>query len=656
MNMMLSLLEEKIKTSKFNYLEALYFMNEFTFGFELEGWALSPSLKDDFNYYASKYFNNLENNLPKHKKTINTSTMELGLDSTIKPNEEDAECSNCEGTGFVSCEHCEGEGKIECGECDGSGEIEVGKKCEFCKGTGRDLNYVKGLFNDKITCPECNGEGENYRIKICPECDGEGHKNCHTCDGDGRMECPYCYNGKVDMEEHTYEWKSPIFNFNMENIQHVIKFLYSCLEKSYLRTNDSCGFHVHVGLPDKLLLNENRLWILIKLALKDNGNFVKKFFIYKTNNYDIYFTDSTYADTNIIQNIQRKIKNVNTIEDIYLIMKNAYSDEKFTVLGQHPQGTLEWRGPRGFLDTGDTKIIKGFFLNMLYPLIKFFNDAMEETSLVINDVSISKKDFDLYVKKTLGYMVKIDRGKRLKDRRFNWDWQEANSNLKYINELLKSNKWLLKLNFQNINVLKEKGKYIISNGSFLDNSDISTSDIIFSKNNFNNCSLYKNIYDGVSIDECNIYDGIFTNSDIQSSNVFGGNFDLCTFNFQNYIGKINGGYFKNCMFVCGINFNIKKIYENFKFENMNNCELLLKGTAQSDSFFLKYFLVKIDHPIIKIPNAIKNIDELRIIISNILKERISQNKNEEDSINIKNFKHIELDESFKDYIITLHEL
>lgn len=643
MNMMLSLLEEKIETSKFNYLEALYFMSQFTFGFELEGWALSPSLKDDFNYYASKYFNNLESKLPEHKKTINTSTMSLGEDSTISVDHDlSQDCYFCDGEGRVRCEECHGEGRVRCINCE---DGIINTVCEACNGTGYDPNYDSGLFGEKVPCSKCNGEGKIEKEQTCSECDGEGSLSCPECGGEGYRECPECGgngNEYIDSDDVSYEWKSPIFNLNMENIKHILKFLYSCLEQGYLRTNDSCGFHVHIGLPDKLLLNENRLWVLIKLALKDNGEFIKKFFIYKTGNYDIHFTDSRYADTNIVENIKRHAKSVENVEDIYNLIKTAYKDEKFTVLGQHPQGTLEWRGPRGFLDEGEIKIIKGFFLNMLYPLVKFFSDAMEETSLVINNVTISKKDFDLYIKKELGYIVKINKGKRLRDRRFNWDWQEANSNLKYINELLKLNKWLLKIYFENTTVLKENGKYIINLGSF-ENSDISTSDLIFSNNNFNSCSLYKNIYNTASIDNCNIYDGIFTDGEIQSSNIFNGNFNSCTFINQTYFNntsKINGGYFKNCLFVYDKKFNIKKIYENFKFENINDCILQIKGGSL-------YFNINI-------PNIIKNVDELRIIISDALKKIPLQNR--KDETNIKNYQHIELDQSFEDYINELYNV
>lgn len=648
--MMLNLLEEKIETSKFNYLEALYFMNEFTFGFELEGWALSPSLKDDFNYYASKYFNNLENNLPEHKKTINTSTMSLGEDSTISVDHDlSQDCYFCDGEGRVRCEECHGEGRVRCINCE---DGIINTVCEACNGTGYDPNYDSGLFGEKVPCSKCNGEGKIEKEQTCSECDGEGSLSCPECGGEGYRECPKCGgngNEYIDSDDVSYEWKSPIFNFNMENIQHVIKFLYSCLEQGYLRTNDSCGFHVHIGLPDKLLLNENRLWVLIKLALKDNGEFIKKFFIYKTGNYDIHFTDSRYADTNIVENIKRYAKVVENIEDIYNLIKTAYKGDKFVVFGQHPQGTLEWRGPRGFLDEGEIKIIKGFFLNMLYPLVKFFSDAMEETSLVINNVTISKKDFDLYVKETLGYKVPIINKRRLEDKRFDWEGQKKYSNMQYINEVLKSNKWLLKqeTHFTNMLIQKDDEKYLMSDGSFRNSIIESSNNLIFDNVSFSyNCNLHQNFYNQINVDdECYILDGNFINSSIHYSKIMNGNFEGCTFQYRPYIDNtclIKDGTFVNCLFCFSSKNNINNLYTYYNgFKNVKNSKLFLKGSSP----------VNIDNHI-KIPNNIQNINDIILFISDALKQIPINNKKNE----IMNYRNIELDESFYDYLYELYNI
>ena len=60
------------------------------------------------------------------------------------------------------------------------------------------------------------------------------------------------------------------------------------------------------------------------------------------------------------------------------------------VLRIHPQGTLEWRGPRNFLNEDNLELIKKFFYKLI-DVAKMFADCMDKTT--IGKTNISKNIF-----------------------------------------------------------------------------------------------------------------------------------------------------------------------------------------------------------------------------------------------------------------------
>lgn len=349
------------------YAEGLYLLSDFTIGFELEGWGTSIEDVDVFRDWSHSYF--------KNKKNVDLSTARLGYDSSIHPDDEmegAEECPDC-SNGYINCEYCGGSGResVECPDCDGSGNI------QNSSGESED-------------CPTCDGEGSIS--EDCDGCHGRGEIPCETCDGTGTI--------ASDRDERTLEWRSPIFTFTYENLGAIIDFLDEAVTSKNINTNDTCGFHIHIGFPDKRNVDKDMFWVLCQIASLEKTEMLSEIKEFK--GYRLYH--NTYANTQTVEIIQKsfvniadefKGKQVTDKEILDLFIKTsgkAYTSTKYVILRQHPQGTLEWRGPRRFLDSKERRSIKQFILKKLYPFIKWINDALELKYITVGPgIKISKE-------------------------------------------------------------------------------------------------------------------------------------------------------------------------------------------------------------------------------------------------------------------------
>ncbi len=353
-----------MKTILSIYNEAQYLMNEFTFGFELEGFIdTSEEGIEKLSDFTDEYFKKYESELYSIKD------MSFGDDGTINP--KDTECPECEGSGLIKCSYCNGVGETESHE----------EECPECRGDGWVNTVLDEEGKYKIeNCDNCNATGSiTIEPERCYECNGEGNIQCSTCEG----------SGYEDSEDRTFEFRSPVFKCNMINLKIVIEYLDTVM-KEYASTNDTCGFHVHIGFPDKFLVNEHRMWALINLA--SNEDMFEKIKDFK----GIKLHETEYASLSMLDNINKMLNNITlTKEDILnqLTSKDYYTSYKYLAFRQHPQGTLEWRGPRGFLDLKNRQIIFDFFVKLLYPLVRFFNDAIEKDKIIIHDEIVTKEEF-----------------------------------------------------------------------------------------------------------------------------------------------------------------------------------------------------------------------------------------------------------------------
>jgi len=203
------------------------------------------------------------------------------------------------------------------------------------------------------------------------------------------------YDGSVKGFKDGYngfEWSSNPMRVTPHNM-NCIKTMLKKLKYDNIHINDTCGFHTHFS--NKNITEQDAMWILMVISMNDN--FVKEiteFEYLDKNDYELFgsvkhvkFSNDRYADKNFLTLLKNAIN-----EKKYLMLAHLLNDEKYRVLRIHPQGTLEWRGPRGFIesDNGVDSYIK-----KVYNIIDIFQYAIECKTLN----GISKKEWmdNIYV-------------------------------------------------------------------------------------------------------------------------------------------------------------------------------------------------------------------------------------------------------------------
>lgn len=600
-----------------------YTLGEFTFGFELEAFFNNAS-SYEFEQWVKSYWHQKVDLLfkqdpsTKRTKSIDLSSMGIESDGSLRINDYvSRECQECIGEGNTECFHCNGTGQVECSECKGEGEI---------------------LLNDeeKVECEECNGEGK----VDCEECFGEGQIECQECFGSGRIE--------MDEDEAAYEFNSPIMKFTPNNLTNIINFLSEGMKNNFINTNETCGFHIHIGFPNKALRSEDIFWVLSHLVLEDNGRIFKEIqfhegielFTTDRNEYASldFLSDMQYAYDKLFSQVKEISKEINKKEkdgnsyeeDFYLEAKKVkkdikqevelwkegfkeliakyYDDEKYSVFRQHPQGTLEWRGPRGFLDNKMISIMRSFFLKKLYPFVKWINNTLNKDYLYLgadSQIKLSRHAFNKILEN-----YKSPAPKEREYARFN----VSKSDIEALKSFVASNKETLKLNLLKLIVLKKQdGIYIVSGGlrrrgdadtlslnnvqylkyTSIENLIINLNEDIYLFNNyFSNCNIKKikssndsfraseiiggSFYEGrfedsiikggailsSTLNMCKIINGAFQQSTIRHDNIVAGSvtFEKCVF-YNSFPKLLKTTIFDDC------EISVRFQNEDFVFSN-----------------------------------------------------------------------------------------
>lgn len=596
---------KKILQPKNEYLEEGNFVGQFTFGFELEAWY------SDY-FYETKAFNIIREYWEQFDD-INLNVMNFDYDSTIKPDgfEEYEPCYSCD-YGRVECLRCDGSGVEDCSVCENG---MVTEECPECLGVGQTKDS-EGEWQD---CKNCNSSGEvQYE---CPECEGRGSAPCSYCDGEGYFNCQECggtgeiYNDDVP---NAYEFKSPAMSITPKNISRTIQFLKNGIKEGYINTNETCGFHIHIGFPEVKNSDKDIFWALSVLSLDE-----EKF------NDVIYFGDKQlfgeYAGIGQIKNLGNRLKELGEVitnakgimfgqkereefnmgafnldvkenmykgykEDFYTeakykpdnsvelgivkdyFIKNIsyfYNDKKYNIFRQHPQGTLEWRGARGFMDSKEINKINDFLINKFYKLVKYFNEALNKKELYLGSGQVISKEV---------FYELLDKSQSpsksgTSDKRFN-----KKQDRKDLASVFSKNTWLNKVDLRDCNLYMSEGilnirginysnyafvdfkfqeipddvkifaEYVIINNCNVKN--IKAEDCNFSvtrilNGSFKNCNFQKYISPNFEQDIFNnpnnlIYGGKFSDCDFINSVVYDGRFLICSF----LNSKILDGFFK----------------------------------------------------------------------------------------------------------------
>jgi hypothetical protein len=223
-----------------------------------------------------------------------------------------------------------------------------------------------------------------------------------------------------DDESHwTFEWPSPVMEFTPEYISATIKLLEN-LSSMGIYTNNTCGFHVHISFPS--ITPQDAAWLVYALALDPTMQKAITYF----KQYNFY--DFDYADDTFLGKIEGYHR-VGQLGSMY----NLFNTDKYNSIRIHPQGTLEWRGPREFLNTGNKRIIKDFFL-LLYRFIKWMSNTIQRKEIG----GIKRIDFDKNIPTSTKFN-KIQRNDR---------WSEK-MDLTTLPKIFKIAPWLAHANFEN---------------------------------------------------------------------------------------------------------------------------------------------------------------------------------------------------------------
>ena len=173
-----------------------------------------------------------------------------------------------------------------------------------------------------------------------------------------------------------FEWRSPVMRFTPESIDNCIKFLTDV--KTEFDFDDKCGFHTHISFNG--ITEEDAIWITLKMAMnkKDIAEFteLQNYFEPNQDQYMPISFESSWAETDYLNDIKKSVEN----SDFETLSKEI-TNEKYRFMRIHPQGTMEWRAPRDFLDVDLVDdYIESFFLK-LYKFVSWMRKVLDEKTL-----------------------------------------------------------------------------------------------------------------------------------------------------------------------------------------------------------------------------------------------------------------------------------
>lgn len=179
-----------------------------------------------------------------------------------------------------------------------------------------------------------------------------------------------------------FEWSSPILEFTPTNLMKVKKMLID-LDNQDIHINSSCGFHTHFSYEG--INDGDAAWIMLYIATNPTAYLTFTEFEYRKD-YEmfpenVHFYNQRYADKEFLDKIKESFENKD-----YNTLSENLCDYKYRVLRIHPQGTLEWRGPREFLNSK----------NGIENYIKRLHEVVDVISTALNTKEIkgvSREEF-----------------------------------------------------------------------------------------------------------------------------------------------------------------------------------------------------------------------------------------------------------------------
>jgi hypothetical protein len=185
----------------------------------------------------------------------------------------------------------------------------------------------------------------------------------------------FIQDGSVIGPGFTFEWVSPPLKLNPDNLSKTISLLTS-LQKLGVYTNETCGFHIHYSFPDYRQIDG--FWIICQLVMEPT--LLDRFISF----HSIIFSSEKFAKDGFFADIKRELTTLRSGSNptnSYMTLGSLFNDEKYRVLRLHPQGTIEWRGPRKFLEGNSLGMIKDFFKRVWW-IAHTFSSLLSRTEIV----------------------------------------------------------------------------------------------------------------------------------------------------------------------------------------------------------------------------------------------------------------------------------
>ena len=236
------------------------------------------------------------------------------------------------------------------------------------------LYYDQDNIKDYIDNLLVSGTSEKQKKELA------GHSAIH------KDESVHGDNDEYDDEdsegsEAPFEYGSPIFPCTPFWFNKVIKTLRDMMHNGFY-TNNSCGFHHHLHFNG--MTERDMVWVYCNLAMDEDlySKFAK---LHGADDRDYKLYSDNWASQDAMLKLKDAVQNNNWEGVIKELNTN-----KWRAFRIHPQGTLEWRGPRDFMNRGNLDNINIFYklFNQLIGKIKTYMD-----SKVLTGTNITKQEF-----------------------------------------------------------------------------------------------------------------------------------------------------------------------------------------------------------------------------------------------------------------------
>ncbi len=395
-----------------------------------------------------------------------------------------------------------------------------------------------------------------------------------------KMTLRYFKNEIINMEKdiketlkNKYAHKPSMINYQkeIEKKKQILETIQKVNIPTIL-TNESCGFHVHFGFSHTSNILKNIKWIHFQILFTEKYNERFKPFLEFGN---IAFWNSLFAEKNNKLHSIKKVKTKNDLNDLINENKTLMFGDRNVILHMSDEyGTMEWRGPRGFLDNREETLqnISTFFRKYLYPLGNLFAEMSDQSHVTINNVTISKKEFFQIIninnnqfdsKETDDERINKMRGLDIKPK--NTGYLDIISMFKNANQIKEDAISFIKDHPSILNKITSRDYY---RGRILQKS------FIFNSDKFKNLNKFKTfVFEDLKIEDANLDNPEFA---YQANDVILNSCKISNLHVSDHYGRVNECKIENLCFdfttVGELNRAVLKFYDN----KINNAYFLKK--------------------------------------------------------------------------------